>query len=273
MNKISYYEEIWKKDHKNGSKMESTWDARAESFSSAQNRSLEATPEKVVEHLLNNKLIDENSRVLDIGGGSGRYAIPISEKVKQVVLTDISSKMLKYAAENAEQAGVSNIEYLKFDLEEANIKEVGWDKKFDLVFATMCPAIRDETALDKMILASKKSCFIGQYIQTTNNISQAIMKALNISNKKDPHNDKDAVYAIFNILWLKGHEPSISYVKEERVEEFTVDAAFKKYASPYAQEAEERNIDLKKLMIDLSNDNKVTVTTKKNLALIHWDVV
>ena len=45
--------------------------------------------------------ITENSTVLEIGCGAGRYTIPFAKKVHKLVASDISTKMLAFMEENA----------------------------------------------------------------------------------------------------------------------------------------------------------------------------
>lgn len=250
--------------------MESYWDSRAEGFSNTQNNQKEELPSKVINHLIENNLLKRNSKVLDICGGSGRYAIPMAKVAEKVTVTDISSNMLEYAQLNAEKEELDNLEYVKLDLDKANIGEMGWYKNFDLVFASMCPAIRNEDGLDKMIEASKGSCYIGQYIERTDNISENIMKELHISDTKDPHNDRDSVYGIFNMLWLKGYNPMINYVKEETEEKITLEEIKETYGKRYASLAKEQDKDLDKIILDLGKGT--TLSKKRTLAIIHWEV-
>jgi SAM-dependent methyltransferase len=271
MHNRSYYNDLLIKKQKNkGVDAEYFWDSRAENYSKMQNKQREGMPPKVIEHLIRNKLIDKKTKVLDIGGGSGRYAIPLAQVADRVVLTDISAKMLEYAEANAKKEGLDNLEYVKLDLDKANIREMGWNEKFDLVFASMCPAIRNEQALDKMMEASKGSCYIGQYIAMTDNIIEAIMGELDLSRRDDPHNDRDSVYAIFNILWLKGYEPEISYIREETEEEIAFEELKKMYGDKYAPIAKERNKDLDKIFLSLGDH--LILKRKRTLALIWWKV-
>src|SRR5215208_6831641 len=47
------------------------------------------------------------ARVLDIGGGPGRYAIWLAQRGHPVVLTDLSAKLLAIAREQVAASGVS----------------------------------------------------------------------------------------------------------------------------------------------------------------------
>lgn len=271
LNRISYYEELLykKKRHED---VEAVWDARAKEFSDAQNNQVDMIPLEVTKYLVDNNILQEETTILDIGGGSGRYAIPMAKVAQKVTITDISNNMLKYAEENAQKNGVNNIEYVKLDFNTANIEEIGWQGKYDVVFAAMCPAIKSAKDIDKMIAASKGSCCIGQFIERTDNIATGIMRALDISDADDPHNDRAAAYAFFNILWLKGYEPRITYFKEDTIGEYDLEEIKDSYINKYSAIAEEKNKNVEEIISRFAINNKITVSKKKTVALIYWEI-
>lgn len=63
-----------------------------------------------IEYEITKKVLDEymeeNSEVLDIGGGPGRYSIYLAEKGHGVTLVDLSEKLVEQATEKAREAGV-----------------------------------------------------------------------------------------------------------------------------------------------------------------------
>ena len=69
--------------------------------------------------------------ILDAGGGTGRWAIKMAKKGCRVVLMDVSSEMLKIAAEKAEKEKLRD----KIVLEKRNIINTGYaDETFDMIF-------------------------------------------------------------------------------------------------------------------------------------------
>ena len=53
------------------------------------------------------KYLKPNSRILDIGGGPGRYAIWLAKHGHRVVLADLSPQLLSIARAKLDEAGVS----------------------------------------------------------------------------------------------------------------------------------------------------------------------
>jgi len=73
-----------------------------------------------------------NSFVLDAGGGTGRWAIPMAKKGCKVILLDISEKMLTVARQKVEAEGlVDRIEIQKGDMRRLDYP----DETFDLVLS------------------------------------------------------------------------------------------------------------------------------------------
>jgi SAM-dependent methyltransferase len=73
-----------------------------------------------------------NARILDIGGGPGRYAIWLAQRGHRVVLADLSAELLSIARSKIDQAGVGG---LVEDIVEADARDLApWaDSTFDAV--------------------------------------------------------------------------------------------------------------------------------------------
>jgi len=126
--------------------------------------------------------------------------------------------------------------------------------------------------MDKMISASKKYCFINQFIETKDYLSQAIEKALNISKSYDPHNDRDSVSRIFNYLWDLGYEPEISYLKEITEKTFSLEDAVKKYNDKFYAVISKNGYNLSEIILDISKSNQIQNTVSQTLAMISWKI-
>ena len=73
--------------------------------------------------------VPDNARVLDIGCGAGRMAIPLAEMGLDVVAIDISETMVRAAEEQARLAGVE-VEFKVMDALEIQLEESGFDVAF-----------------------------------------------------------------------------------------------------------------------------------------------
>ena len=262
-----YYKHLLEKNNSQEIDAENMWDTRAERFNNAQQNDKTGFAKNVTK-LLEEKDILKGKDVLDIGGGSGRYALEFSQFAKSITVTDISKNMLDLALENAKKQDIDNIYVEKLDFENANIKELGLYKKFDLSFSSMCPALRTVKGLENMIKTSKKYCVINQFVKDTDNFRQNILSKTALKDDYHPHNDGDVTNALFNLLWLKGYNPEIRYLKSSINMSLTKDEVNLKYQK--LLERVEKNTSFKKE--DFLTNETFEIVTDTILAVILWEV-
>ncbi|MBN1838569.1 MAG: class I SAM-dependent methyltransferase [Campylobacterales bacterium] len=92
------------------------------------------------------------STLLDIGSGTGTFSIPLALLHVKVTAIDPSANMLAVLEEDARNEGV--IERIKIHQSDWNTFDVL--TPYDIVLASMTPAIHDTFTIDKMIDASSK---------------------------------------------------------------------------------------------------------------------
>ncbi|KAF3479807.1 uncharacterized protein GIQ15_06783 [Arthroderma uncinatum] len=77
---------------------------------------------------------DDQIRILDIGGGTGRYAVELAKQGHSVTLSDISQSELDYAAQFASQNGVTLAKIVQVDARQVRDNELLFQHGFyDLV--------------------------------------------------------------------------------------------------------------------------------------------
>jgi len=265
---IQYYESLLKKHDANKFDPQARWDAHAAGFKERLKAAPNDHPQKTVMRLLGKDVL--RGRVLDIGGGTGRYAIPFAAHVGNVTVADISPEMLKITEDNAEATGRTNVRCVHLNWETANLQTLDWERRFDFTFASMCPAVMSKAGIDKMTASSRGWCQINQLIEMTDDLSQMLTKELAMEKAYDPHNDRDAVQGIFNLLWVQGFEPELTYFKDARIHAIPIDEAISRYTRRFGKAAAEKNIDLSQLLTNHIQGDKIIVTSKTTLALILW---
>ena len=76
--------------------------------------------------------LTESDVLLDIGTGSGRFALKAAKMCKKVIAVDLSEKMLKLARENSDKKEISNIDFIQSPMEDVGkisvVKEAGVNK-------------------------------------------------------------------------------------------------------------------------------------------------
>lgn len=265
------YEQVLLKNYKGAAGAEEVWDARAGHFNRSQQKDRSELVDKVMAILQERNLLS-GVNLLDIGGGSGRYAVPFAAHADHVTITDVSAKMLELARYNAQEAGLNNLTYAKMEWTGADLAALEWRKRFDLVFASMCPAIRCPEGFYRMLEASKGFCLINQFIESTDSLGAYLTQALDSSRSYEPHNDRDMVQAVFNLLWLEGYEPEIGYLRQQEVVPITVEEAVAEYGGRYGQAAQLKQMDLAEVIARYAEQEGFSVSRKATLAMILWKV-
>lgn len=266
-----YYENLLQKNNSGSEESEKMWDQRAAHFYEAQKNDRSTFTREVVDVLKRRGML-EKAEILDIGGGSGRYALPLSKEAKHVTLTDISTNMLTLAKEHAEQNGVKNISFEKLVWEKANLADLKWEKKFDVTFASMCPAIRTPEGLYKMADASKGYCVINQYIHNTDSLSRFLREKAELPQGYNPHNDREAVQSIFNLLWLKGYDVELHYLRSKDRYILSREDIEVQYAFVLESIREDRGLDTNRLLSQYAERDGYHITEESVLAMIMWKV-
>lgn len=87
--------------------------------------------------------ITQGMRVLDVAAGAGDQTLDIARRVGpggHVLATDISAAILQFAKENAQQAGLTQVETHTGDAEELNFPEARFDAAVSRLGLMFCPA-------------------------------------------------------------------------------------------------------------------------------------
>lgn len=209
---------------------ETKWDARAQQFNALQQRDAQTLPQAVSHHL--HTRFPNAKSVLDVGGGSGRYALHFARWAEHILMTDISGKMIDYAAANAKKAHLSNIAFKKLDWYDHTQTERIQDK-FDIVFASMSPAASTIDGIEKMIMFSKGHCAVHQFILSEDTLRDFIVSTLSppsVTPRYDPHNDRQMVQDLFNMLWDRGYSPEVKCFSSETTQTISLEVAKDQYA-------------------------------------------
>lgn len=266
-----FYEDMLSHNLDKNIDAEKMWDERAVYFNTPYNDEYSGFSKKVIEYL-NDRNFLRDFNVLDIGGGVGRYALPFSKIAKHVTMTDISGNMISFAKEKAQKEGLNNIDFIKMNWENSNLKELNMSKQYELSFASMCPALKTKEGLSNMIESSKKYCFIAQLIVDTDSFSEFIIEKAALKRGYHPHNDREAVMATFNLLWLKGYTPEINYLSDSFHFEPSVEDLKREYKHLIERAEKQSGFDLESAIKEYCKEDKILITNNITLAMISWKV-
>lgn len=271
---IKYFMQNWQKEPLDLTETEKFWNLRADEFNNhPSNDENEKRLEETMRLLSSRNLVHEHAKILDIGCGPGKYALAFARSAKRVEGIDISPQMLQYAMENAAQAHCDNVFFKLAAWETVNLTEYGWNRKFDLVFASMCPAISSGESLLKMCLASKGYCFLSGFVQRKDELRDELYRA--IYGKQPARRWGRNIYFAINVLLLSGYYPEVTYHDVEFEHRWPLERAVEIY-SRQLQEKNMAKLDINKQIGDylqnIAPDGIVKEKVRAKIARLYWNV-
>ncbi len=223
---IDFFSNLWNISKKSYDIEEKFWDERAEEFNS---KDIEEKESRDFISILEFIEANKNSKfknVLDIGCGTGFYSRKFSEISECVTSVDISENMLEYAKKNLKSKCKNNVKFVKKAWPDLSLEEFKWKEKFDLVFASMTPAVDSYEDLIKMIDCGTNLYFLSGFVERKDSLKNEISEIILGCHNDKPYGNK--MYSALNILWNMGYYPKISYVDSDWSKSQPVDQFYKK---------------------------------------------
>ena len=168
---------------------------------------------ETVRFLKEHQALREDFDVIDVGCGPGRFVQAFAGTASHVTGTDISPDMLSLAQKRARNHNVFNVSFTDCDFHKTEPRDMGWENRFDLVFSSITPAVSRHEQFEKLNRMSRAYCFNASFMNNTRSLVRAVSHAL--FNKEPVARWEDSTsYALFNLLWLAGYSPYVSYFSE-----------------------------------------------------------
>lgn len=135
---------------------EQYWDRQEFSNRYEQYNRIVGYPGAILDRMLS--LLDTNSTVLDIGAGSGAYAIPLAKVARKVTVVEPSRGQVSRLMWRAEEEGLGNIEVINKRWQEVERQEL---ETHTIVNAAYCFQMLDiKEDLQKMLDMTGKALFL-----------------------------------------------------------------------------------------------------------------
>ena len=199
------------------------WDKIAPNYGSMSQNGPQGRVEQITGFLKQEGLLTPEARVLDVGSGPGTFAFPFAPLAKEVIAVDGAEKMCSILNQKAQEKGLQNVKAFQRLWKDVDTDKEGWTRAFDLVFASMTPAINGREALEKMIQASRGHCCL--VISTGAGKSRARQELWKRFFHEDLQTSKDNFLYIFNLLLKSGYLPSVRYCNTSWAREQPIDKA------------------------------------------------
>ncbi len=210
------------------------------------------------------KIISNESEVLDIGCGPGTYVLPLAKKVKKVFALDPAKNMLNVVMEEAKRNKIENIVPILCKWADYKV-----NRKFDLVFASLSPAIDSIESLMKMNeLSGNYVCLISysktNEIKIRNEIFERIMK-------KPPYSFAYNIIFPFIILYLSGFSPNLHFLKfefktKERIQDLMMQ--YENYFKIFTDN--DKDLKVLKYIKSISKNGMIKDKIEKEIAVMWW---
>lgn len=210
----------WARHPLNGEKVSkertiSIWDSEAGTYSASGYS--EILP-KVIDEMDSMGLLDGS--LIDIGCGTGAYALPFCSRCSKVVAVDSSEGMLNVLRKRCRESSVSNIDIVDCDC--AGIPD---DSACDTAFSSLCPAMNNPDSVLDMERLGKRRVYISSSDAGEDSIEIEIWRELGCDYS---YRGYMTDYP-FRFLESLGRKPSIRYFTQKHDASVPAEKAAERY--------------------------------------------
>jgi len=223
---IRYWEEFWDEStssHKHRGPMQAGfWNSMSGKYDRNQDQQrAEVRISRILNLISDSGLEISGAEVLDIGAGTGNVAIPLAKAGARVTALDFSDGMLSKLSERAKEEGVTLAGILHRNWDELDVISEGMKGKFDLVIASMTPAVRCPATFEKMLDVSKGLCYYSGWVNRKWDASyyELYRKLFHEEFREGMH----GFYLPFMDLYLRGYNPKIKIIQDVWKNDETID--------------------------------------------------
>lgn len=247
------------------------WNTMAGGFSERPLPSFDQ--DEFLQLLVKEQMLNKDTKVLDVGCGTGGYAMAIASKVSSVTGVDLSPEMIKSARSRAADLNIHNVQFDVIDWHELDAKESGWEKKFDLVIAHMTPAIQGYETFQKLLDCSSGWCVMVKPVQRTDTVYDEILRIVGID--KNTHlGDSDTINA-FAYLFVQQCYPRIRYQQKRFQSKQPIEKAISIYTNRIKSIHNltgEQQTQIEDYLHSVAQDGLVQSVMDTKTATLYWHI-
>jgi SAM-dependent methyltransferase len=148
--------------------------------------------------------VTPNATLLDVGGGAGRYALPLALRCKHVTVVEPSPSMVAQLNEGAREAGIANVSAVEAGWEEAEVEPA------DLALcANVVYGVADiEPFLAKLDRSATERVVVGVFMDAPMSMLSPLWKAVHGEQRIE----LPALPQLLPVLWEMGIFPNLEMV-------------------------------------------------------------
>lgn len=268
------FNRMWKERHPESlDETRSFWEKRANEFNDITRSKDKEERLELIGFLEQRGALKSDFHVLDLGCGAGRHALEFADRTGYVTGIDISPKMIAYAKENAVEAGARNTSFEVAPWEELVLDARNWEQAFDLVFASMSPAIHNQETLLKFHQASRGHCFMNGFIERTDLLQRRLAGLLFPDLEWGPY--EGSIYFAFNVLWQQGIHADVLCKHTGWTNDWDVETAINNYLPSFrsfAPPGMDVECELRRHLHAEAREGRLLRETQAETAWLYWRV-
>lgn len=222
---------------------------------------------EVVQELFSRGLLRAGSSVLDIGSGTGSFALAFAARGLPVTALEMDARSLAVCRAQAERLGLSRIRY-----ENQMWETFSPEEKHSFVFSSMCPAVCNYDELLRMESYAAEACGI---IAVTRGSYDLHRKRLMELLRVRPAGMTTEALWYYEALYLAGKQPEVRCWSRTFSYELPLSDAIlrsERYFEIFGIAPEESRPILTDYFRAAAEDGMVPDETQLNTALITWRV-
>lgn len=211
------------------------------------------------------KIVCTKDTLLDVGAGTGRFAVPLSSIVKKVTALDHSPAMIEILKDKINNKKINNIDIIKSAWETTETK------KYDVVLASwsLYRQYEIKKSIKKLVDSAKRVLVIVDGSSTS--YKPVHEKLINEIWKKENSLGFQKTICFLAILWELGIPAEVNIVFEKRVHNASTPKLLAKKLAPKESEGKELDEFTKQMMpYMIKEEDEWKYVSKHPVEIITW---
>ncbi|MBN2653491.1 MAG: methyltransferase domain-containing protein [Nitrospirae bacterium] len=243
------------------------WRVRSKKYPSALDPDSIKKTDQIINIVKSRGISIKGAKVIDIGCGPGIFTIPLAKEAYHVTGIDFSAEMIERLNQTIKQYSIKNINTHCMAWHDADIDSLGFNKSFDLAWASMTMAIQSEADLLKMQATARDFCvYIGWGKKRENKLLSEVFSFHGIDLKPP-----DGASGTLSLVEGMGYSPESEFFDSSWTWKGNIDEAVEDLCAHVAMRGIEPKIEIvRELVSSKAVDGYIEHTTFAEKGVIIW---